>query len=267
MTEVAEEQDIEQVEQAEQVEVGQEEGPQENPEESYIEQRAAKMGWVPKDEFRGDASRWRPADKFVERGDMMIPILHKKIRNLEKQQADKDKAFEGYLGDLRTKIHEDKVEAHETRKRQAVEEGDTEAYSRLSMDAPKNELPEYKAPAPTADPAFDDWIAENDWYQSDYEKNQEAENYGRFLRSTNPGLEGRDFLDEVSKHVRKKFENPNRQKASAVDGGTPKGKPPSGKLYERLPEEAKQQFNAFVRDGIFKNTAEHREAYAKDVVE
>lgn len=243
----------------------QEEQQEETIQENPVEDRAVKMGWVPKEDFRGDPNNWRPAEEFVERGEMLIPILNKKIRNLEKQQGDKDKAFATYLSDMRDKLHSQKVDEHEARKRQAVDEGDTDAYTRLSDAPPKNDLPEYKPPAQKGDPIFDDWIVENDWYQKDYEKNQEAENYGKFLRSSRPDLEGRDFLEEVTKHIRKKYSNPNRNKPSAVDGETQKAKQSSGKLYNALEADAKAVFNNFVRDGIFKNTAEDREAYAKDV--
>lgn len=235
-------------------------------EQDQLEERAFKMGWVPKEDFKGNPDMWRPAADFVERGETMIPFLNRRIRGLEKQQIEKDKAFDKYLGDMREKLHSQKVDEHEARKRQAVEEGDTDAYNRLSSDAPKNDLPVYEPPKSTVDPAFDEWVAENPWYQSDFEKNQEAENYGRFLRSTKPDLEGRDFLDEVSKHVRRKYENPNRNRSSAVGGGTQKASGTAGKLFNSLEADAKAVFNSFVRDGIFKNTAEDREAYAKDVL-
>ena len=242
--------------------LSEEETPQDNP----VEERAYKMGWVPKESFKGDPAKWRPADEFVERGEMLIPILNKKIRTLEQRQKDKDESFTKYLGDMRTKLHSQKLDEHESRKRQAVEEGDTDAYNRLSNDPPKNELPEYKAPEAPDDPVFDDWVVENDWYKSDYDKYQEAEQFGRYLRNTRPELVGRDYLDEVSKHVREKFSNPNRDKASTVEGGTQKAKVVSGKLFNTLENEAKAAFNAFVRDGIFKNTVNDREAYAKDVL-
>jgi len=236
------------------------------PEENPAEERALKMGWVPEDQFKGDPNRWRPAEEFVERGEMMIPILNKKIRNLEKRQSEKDKAFSDYLGDIRSKLHSQKVDEHEGRKRKAVADGDTDEYTRLSNDPPKNDIPEYKPPEQTNDPAFDDWLLENSWYQTDYDKHQEAESYGKFLRGTRPELEGKDFLDEVSKHVRQKYTNPNRDKPSSVDGGTQKAKVASGKLYDTLDAEAKSAFSSFVRDGIFKNSVEDREAYAKDVL-
>lgn len=227
-----------------------------------VEDRAMKMGWVPQEQFRGDPDKWRSAEEFVDRGEKMIPILRANIKRLEKSQAEKDKAFEKYLADVRAKLHEQKVQDHERQKRQAVEEGDTDTYNRLSSVTVENDLPEYQPPKVDAD--FENWVDENPWYRDDFDKFQEAENYGRFLKNTNPDLEGRAFLDEVSKHIRQKFSNPNRNRPSSVDSGTPKAK--SGKLFEKLDAEAKATFSSFVRDGIFKNTAEHREAYAKDVL-
>lgn len=239
---------------------------EETHQDNLVEERALKMGWVPEESFKGDPSRWRPAAEFVERGEMLIPILNKKIRTLEQRQKEKDESFTKYLNDVRGKLHSQKVDEHESRKRQAVEDGDTDAYNRLSNEPPKNDIPEYKPPEQPDDPVFDEWVSEHRWYETDYDKHQEAENYGRFLRNTQPDLVGRDYLDEVSKHVKEKFSNPNRDKPSTVEGGTQKAKVASGKLYNTLETEAKTAFNAFVRDGIFKNTAEDREAYAKDVL-
>jgi len=30
--------------------------------------KATKMGWTEKSQFKGDPAKWRPADEFVERG-------------------------------------------------------------------------------------------------------------------------------------------------------------------------------------------------------
>jgi len=156
--------------------------------------------------------------------------------------------------------------SREGRKHEAVWEGDTAELERLAKETVNNDFPEYAPPAQPTDQVFDEWVAENPWYSGDYEKNQEAENYGRFLKSTRPDLDGMEFLNEITKHVRQKFANPNRDKASAVDGGTPKASSPPGKLYNSLEAEAKKTFQTFVQQGIFKNTVEDREAYAKDVM-
>ncbi|MFV2058128.1 MAG: hypothetical protein ACC707_16805, partial [Thiohalomonadales bacterium] len=69
-------------------------------EENQIEERAFKMGWVPKEDFKGNPDMWRPAADFVERGETMIPFLNRRIRGLEQQQADKVKEFNKDLGDM-----------------------------------------------------------------------------------------------------------------------------------------------------------------------
>jgi uncharacterized membrane protein YqaE (UPF0057 family) len=44
------------------------------PDQEVID-KATKMGWTPKTEFRGDPDKWRPADEFVERGENMLPFV------------------------------------------------------------------------------------------------------------------------------------------------------------------------------------------------
>src|SRR5512147_2247315 len=50
-----------------------------------VEERARIQGWVPKEEFRGDETRWISADEFVKRADHMMPILKSVNRKLENQ--------------------------------------------------------------------------------------------------------------------------------------------------------------------------------------
>mgnify|MGYP007078645908 CR=1 FL=1 len=110
------------------------------------------------------------------------------------------------------------------------------------------------------------WKTENDWFVNDFEKSDEARRYSEFLDVHQPELKGREYLDAISDHIRQKFQNPNRQRATAVDGGTPKASSKSGNLFNKLDAEGKATFNMYVRDGVFKNTAEDREEYAKDVL-
>lgn len=269
-----EQQGLEQQGQEENQQKSQQEGQQEGQQEELQrqqagvdeEQEAKRMGWVSKEDFRGDPDKHRSAKDFLDRGRNMIPILNKRIRDLQKREVQKDKSFTDYLNSMRDKLHAQRLDEHEDRKRQAVADGDSDTYDRLAKTEPKNELPEYKPPEQKADPVFDEWADENNWYNSDYERHQEAVNYGTFLNNTKPDLKGRDFLNEVSEHVRDKFSNPNRDRPSAVDSGTQKASIKSGKLFDSLDAEAKAVFNGFVRERIFKNNADDREAYAKDVL-
>lgn len=53
--------------------------------EQTVEQKAQEMGWVPKEEFRGDEKRWMSAEDFVERGETFVPFLKKSNRELKGQ--------------------------------------------------------------------------------------------------------------------------------------------------------------------------------------
>lgn len=48
-----------------------------------VESRARDMGWIPKEEFRGDQSKWIDATAFVERADSLLPIVRAENRRLQ----------------------------------------------------------------------------------------------------------------------------------------------------------------------------------------
>lgn len=256
------EQEVEIEEEIEQ-EVEQEAGP------SEAEQKALKMGWVPKEEFKGDPNNWRPAEEFVERGENMIPILRKNLTKAEQRALDaqaKAEAAVKHMKLLQEKLHKRDQEAYEKQRRLAVESGDIEAYDSLKAPEP---LPEFQEPDQTPGQVYfkESWSHENDWYGKDYEKTVEADRYGEFLSKSKPDLIGKpEFLDEVAEHIQRKFQNPNRSKPSMVDSATPKVSGKAGKLFDSLDAEAKAAFNSLVKSGIFTNTPSDREEYAKDVL-
>lgn len=56
-------------------------------EELSIEERARAQGWVPKEEFKGDQARWRPAEEFVKRGEEIASFRPEVVRKLEAKVA------------------------------------------------------------------------------------------------------------------------------------------------------------------------------------
>ena len=46
------------------------------------EERVKGMGWVPKEEFRGDAAKWIEAEEYVKRGETMLPLVQAANRRL-----------------------------------------------------------------------------------------------------------------------------------------------------------------------------------------
>ena len=50
------------------------------------EAQAREQGWRPKEEFEGDASKWRPAKEFIERGELFgkIDSMGKELKETRK---------------------------------------------------------------------------------------------------------------------------------------------------------------------------------------
>ncbi len=58
--------------------------------EPQVEQEARALGWVPQEEFKGDAERWVDAEAFVDRGKHIMPILQKNNERLQAQLRERD---------------------------------------------------------------------------------------------------------------------------------------------------------------------------------
>ena len=50
-----------------------------------VETRALAMGWQPKEQFKGDPSKWRPAEEYVQRGEELLPIVQASERRLRQE--------------------------------------------------------------------------------------------------------------------------------------------------------------------------------------
>jgi hypothetical protein len=48
------------------------------------EDKALRMGWVPKDQFKGAPEKWTDAETFIKRGEEFLPFLKANNRKLEK---------------------------------------------------------------------------------------------------------------------------------------------------------------------------------------
>jgi hypothetical protein len=49
------------------------------------EVRARTMGWVPKEEYKGNPDNWRDANEFVRRGEEILPIVQERNRDLTRR--------------------------------------------------------------------------------------------------------------------------------------------------------------------------------------
>lgn len=235
-----------------------------------VEQKARRMGWVPKEEFRGDPEKWRPAEEFVERGENFVPILRAQVRRQDEELSELRKTINEFR-DFHTKevqnAYKQAMRDLKAQQLKAIQAGDTEAFVKiderleeLRNDPALNQAPSVKEQQPEH-PSFRAWKTENTWYGKDEELTDYADNIGAFIRKRKPDQSPEEFFDEVSRKVKRefpeKFENPRRNAAPSVEG-TGNAPRKGGKTYADLPAEAKAACDRFVKQKLTT-----REAYVK----
>lgn len=251
-----------------------------------IEARARRMGWKPKEEFRGPDERWTDAASFVEKGISEYPILLDRYKVLDDRAAQTERALreaQGKIGEqtevLRELAEHNKkaVEAAykrgkseiEARMEVAVAHADTDGFRRAQQELTQLEqskTEQLAKPAATTqqearqppqqvqvDPVVERWVADNPWFRADPEAGAFAESLHVRLRVTKPNLSMAENLAEVrtavAKRFREHFENPAREQAAAVatPGAAPAPKPKNPRSYESLPPDAKKACDRFMK--------------------
>lgn len=239
-----------------------------------IEERAARMGWKPKDQFKGDASKWSSAADYVRLGEESLPVLRERLRNLEQTNAQlgksvqevramNDKVYERALTQAR-KEAKDEID-------RAVKAGDTGAAHAASERLAETERADAERKAAGAsDPVFDGWVAQNNWYK-DPQLNTEAQVEAFRLRKNGEKSEGAEFLDKVAAAVKArfpdKFKNPRREGAGndverPGGGGEGGGGGRGGKKsWDNMPASAKTAGQRYINQKLYKDKAAYAEAY------
>ena len=233
------------------------------PDES-IKADARQMGWVPKEEFRGNPNDWVDADAFVQRGREIMPILRKnnerlldKVKQLEQDMLESRNT----LGDFR-KYHEQALDQQrkaaltqlKAARKEAISNSDGEAFDQIEeyiREVEETKVVHAPAPRVAPDPKIEAWFEKNPWYKDDIALQDVANEVAERLTRGRPDLKGVEFLESVKAIVQErmpaKFKNPARNSPAAVEGSTPRA-PRSGKSYNDLPSDVKAMCDRFVRD-------------------
>ena len=173
-----------------------------------LEDRARAQGWVPKEEWQG-TSKWRDADEFVERGELFGKI---------DAQGRALKQTKDALSEL-TKHYQKVAETEYQRALKPVAKQAAAEPSQLH-------------------PEFVQWVQTNQWYAGSTPKHAAmrawADTRGNELAAQ--GIAPADVLKRVAQEARVEFAgnftNPNRQRASAVEGGGAPGTKVSSGRFE-----------------------------------
>lgn len=237
------------------------------PEAAEIESKAERMGWTPKERFKGDPDKWIAADEFLKRGEQLMPLLQANNRKLE--TANKKLASE--VADMRQTM--ERFAEHHTKTEQrayeralsdlkgqasaAAEMGDANAVNRitgeiadLAADAAKSKEAPKPKPAPSEDvtEAQEEFFEANPWFNTDRVMRAAAIEIADQIKADYP--DPKKQLAEVAKRIRAefphKFTNARRTEAGAVEGAPNRGSKTAGKTYSDLPADAKAACDDFV---------------------
>lgn len=245
-----------------------------------LENEAKAMGWTPKDQFKGDPEKWRPADEFVERGKNMLPIVQAQVKRQEREIAELRQTTREFAEHNRKADERAMAKAMATLKTQraeAVAAGDGEAFAKAdeAIDKLKEQTPanDKKDDGQADDPVFKEWESRNKWME-DADMREEATALATYLRNHPKHKEktGSDFLELLTKEVKAKFPdkftNPRRESAASVEGSTPAPRK-GGKSYADMPAEARAACDRMAKNGYTdaKKAADFKAQYVKTYFE
>lgn len=213
------------------------------------EAKAREMGWVPKEEYRGDPSGWRDADEFVRRGEEVLPIVRSNLDRERKRTAELQTKLDRMETDFSARMarldavtraglkHQAQQihSSYEAAKRQAVENGDLARYDTLHQQhvqaltefdtqTEKAETAATEAEAKRAPPALppdvkeavEGFIARHDWWDKDTEMTSMAVSIHETLAKTHPGMPITDNLAETEKRIKAMYPEKFKPTASAA---------------------------------------------------
>lgn len=204
--------------------------PQETPVEfSATEKSALEQGWVPKEDFNGEEHKWVEAGEFLRRGELFGKIDSQKRELKETKKI--VQALEQHYLQVKETEYKRALADLKKQKKDALIENDVEAV--LDVDEKIGELKDEQikqartaaqssVEAPAPHPEFVAWANKNSWYQTDKAMTAYADAFGNDLQAE--GKSPSEVLRLVGEEVRKKFTdkfyNPNRDKASPVEGSS-----------------------------------------------
>ena len=248
-------------------------------------ERAQRMGWRPKEEYRGPEDRWIPADKFIEKGESELPILRDRLRALDDRYVKEVTGLKGELGEVKqvlTEFREFSKSAEqrayerakkelETRRDEAVRSADPDTFKALDQElrdleksAPRE--PEKKEEKKQAEPTVSEdvsrWIKENPWFEADAELREIASVlHGHNLQR---GISERASLEKLTDDIKRRFpdkfddgddddgdDEPRRRKPAPVAAPSGNRRRGKGRTFDDMPPDeraaALASYNKFAK--------------------
>lgn len=242
---------------------------QEAPQLSEVEAQAMELGWRPEEEFKAEPAnegkKWRTAEDFMDR-----KSLFDKIDEIKRENRDLKKgltALTHHNAKIEESAYRRAINELRREKRAALEDGDLvkadEISERIDELKTVQVTPRYIQPQP-ANPAFDQWVAQNKWYVEDSKMQALADGVAQHLVNrgeTNPQVIFATVEKEVRETFPHKFRNPRKDTAPNLDVSDKKATGKKAAVDQLTTEEVKIM-KTMIRAGVKLS----EEEYAKQVL-
>jgi hypothetical protein len=270
--------------------------------EPTIEEQAKAIGWVPKEQFRGDADKFVDAETYLTRGKEFIPFLRASNKRLEDQvgsmkgelEATKSllRANAAALEEINKSTAEQVKAAAEKAKAEALRElevarkdGDVDAAvaAQQKADAATKTAEDAAKPKPkpngelTTPPGWDGFIRDNPWWNEDPVMRAASTAVTAQLAASGvlAGLTIEQRWARIAEETKKRFgmaDNERRREPSRTEGtratSDERESGGGGKSYADLPADAKEACDKLSARLVgpgkkFKDAKEWRANYAE----
>jgi hypothetical protein len=224
---------------------GAEDTQDETPALTELEQVAAEIGWKPKEQFKGDEAKWRPAADYIRQSKSIEDSLKGTVKELkgtvDRLASTSAKQTERAL--------QQQAEHYEAMLEQAVEDGDKEA-AKQAREGIRNTDRQLEQLSKADDPE-ERFKSDNPWYGQDDDATAYAVAISQ--REARKGASFEDQLKAAAEGVRKRFpelfdKQEQRQTLKAPPQVTAPSRSSSarrGTGYADLPADAKKAADSY----------------------
>jgi hypothetical protein len=228
---------------------------------------ARRMGWRPKEEYKGPSEKWVDADAFLDLAAQRPAVFLSNQRKVEQQFT----ALEGRLAAQTTQLTEAQRTAAEMREMMsrteeraykrakadlererdaAIERGDVAAVRAKDAEiadlgtppakpAPATTTAPTQQPTPGAQPEVHpevrEWLRGNPWFIADPELNAVAQTLHVSMMKTEPGLTLGENLNKVTERMRRMYPEKFPAAPPTNGAGEPEPEPPDDNPRRREP--------------------------------
>ena len=242
-----------------------------------VEERARAQGWKGPEEYSGPPEKFKDAEEFLKVADDYAPVIKERNRRLIEQLDELNQKYDRQNQTLQKLAQHHKRTAElayqralrdlEKRRRDAVELGDTTAFTEVEAEIKELHAANVAEPdpapvqVPQANPdkeAAEKWFQDNPWFFDDLTLHMAAQAAGNIVDKKFPNYTAAEKLAWVKKTVMDTYpdrfeqQEGKKEKVSPVLGGSGSGKGGNGrkKSYADLPGDAKKACDDFVKQGL-----------------